>query len=182
MHKWYVLHVFSTQEKKIKKTIEEQRDSKGMGDLIEEVMIPIEKLSEIKKGEQKITEKNMWPGYILVKMVLTEDAWAFIKGVYGVIGFLGGEKPAPLTDGEVQEILKDLKEKKEKVVQRHQFEVGSHVKIIDGVFVNFVGTVVDVQHDKGKLSVLVSIFGRDTRVDDLDFFQVEESSEESSNQ
>jgi transcriptional antiterminator NusG len=112
-------------------------------------------------------------------MTLTDDSWDFVKNTQGVIGFLGGDKPTPLTESEVKEILNDIESKKKRVVQKHKFEVGDSVKIVDGVFVNFIGTVTDVQHEKGRLSVLVSIFGRDTRVDDLEFFQVEEVTEES---
>ena len=154
----------------------------GMTHFIEEVLLPVENVSEVKKGQQKIVEKRMWPGYLLVKMTLTDETWSFIKDIPGVIDFLGGEKPTPLTEHEVTEILKDIEEKKQKVIQKHQFEVGDNVKIIDGVFVNFIGTVTDVQHDKGKLSVLVSIFGRDTQVDDLDFSQIEEANEEGENE
>jgi len=178
MHQWFVVHTLATNEKKVKKAIEEHREIKGMEDLIEEVLLPVENVSEVKKGHQKIVEKRMWPGYLLLKMTLNEESWSYISGTPGVIGFLGGENPTPLTDKEVVEILKDLEDKKQKVVQKHQFAVGDSVKIIDGVFVNFVGTITDVQHDKGRLSVLVSIFGRDTQVDDLEFTQVEEVSED----
>lgn len=179
MHNWFVVHVLSAQEKKVKKAIEEQRDLKGMTDLIDVVLLPVENVSEVKKGQQKVVEKRMWPGYLLVKMTLTDESWGYICDVPGVIGFLGGDQPTPLTPQEVDEILQDIEEKKEKVVQKHQFEVGDNVKIIDGVFVNFVGTVTDVQPDKGRLSVQVSIFGRETQVDDLEFVQVEEVTEES---
>jgi transcription termination/antitermination protein NusG len=179
MHNWYVVHVLSAHEKKVKKAIDEQRDLKGMTDLIENVLLPIENVSEVKKGQQKIVEKRMWPGYLLVSMTLTDDSWSYISEIPGVIGFLGGDKPTPLTPNEVKEILQDIEDKKEKVVQKHQFEVGDSVKIIDGVFVNFVGTVTDVQPEKGRLSVQVSIFGRETQVDDLEFIQVEEASDES---
>lgn len=179
MHNWYVVQVLSTHEKKVKKSLDEQREKKGMQDLIEEILLPIENVSEVKKGQQKIVEKRLWPGYLLVKMTLNDDSWDFVKNTQGVIGFLGGDKPTPLTEAEVKEILNDIESKKKRVVQKHQFEVGDSVKIVDGVFVNFVGTVTDVQHEKGRLSVLVSIFGRDTRVDDLEFFQVEEVTEES---
>lgn len=178
MHKWYVVQVLSTHEKKVKKALEEQREMKGMGDLIEEVMLPTENVSEVKKGQQRVVEKRLWPGYLLVKMTLDDDSWQYVKNTPGVIEFLGGEKPTALTDREVDEILKDLEDKKKKVTQKHKFEVGDRVKITDGVFVNFIGTVSEVFHDKGRLSVLVSIFGRDTRVDDLEFTQVEEISEE----
>jgi transcriptional antiterminator NusG len=179
MQNWYVVQVLSTHEKKVKKALDEQRDKKGMQELITEVLLPIENVSEVKKGQQKIVEKRLWPGYLLVKMSLTDESWEYVKNTQGVIGFLGGDKPTPLTEHEVKEILHDIESKKKRVVQKHKFEVGDSVKIIDGVFINFVGTVTDVQHEKGRISVLVSIFGRDTRVDDLEFFQVEEVTEES---
>jgi transcription termination/antitermination protein NusG len=179
MHKWYVVQVFSSQEKKIKKALEEHLEAAGMKDLIEEVMLPTENVSEVKHGQQRIVEKRLWPGYLLVKMILNDDSWQYIKKVTGIIDFLGGDKPTSLTDNEVIEILRDLESKKKQVIQKHKFEVGDRVKITDGVFVNFIGTVTEVYHEKGRLSVLVSIFGRDTRVDDLEFSQVEEISEES---
>lgn len=178
MHKWYVVQVLSTHEKKVKKALDEQRDMKGMADVIEKVVLPTENVQEVKKGQQKVVEKRLWPGYLLVKMALNDESWHYVKNTPGVIDFLGGEKPTALTDAEVADILKDLEEKKEKVTQRHKFEIGDRVKITDGVFVNFVGTVSEVFHDKGRLSVLVSIFGRDTRVDDLEFMQVEEITDE----
>lgn len=176
MHKWYVVQVVSGQEKKAKKSIEDYREVKGMDELVEQVLIPTENVSEVKRGEQRISEKRLWPGYILVKMTLTEDSWTYIKNALAVLDFLGGEKPTALTDSEVQDILSDLEEKKKGIVQKHKFEVGDKVKITDGVFVNFIGTVTEVFHEKGRLSVLVSIFGRDTRVDDLEFWQVEQVS------
>lgn len=178
MHKWYVLQVFSTHEKKVKKALEEHLTIKGMTDYIEEILLPTENVSEVKRGQQHIVEKRLWPGYLLVKMVLNDESWDYIKRTNGVIDFLGGDKPAPLTDQEVKDMLKDLHDKKEKVIQKHKFEVGDRVKITDGVFVNFIGTITDVFHEKGRLSAMVSIFGRDTRVDDLEFAQVEEISEE----
>ncbi|MBA3602558.1 MAG: transcription termination/antitermination protein NusG [Parachlamydiaceae bacterium] len=178
MHKWYVVQVVPTHEKKIKKSIEEQRELKGVAEFIDRVLLPTENVSEVKNGQQKIVEKRLWPGYLLVHMELTDDSWAYVKQTAGVLDFLGGAIPTPLTQKEVDEILRDLEEKKEKVTQKHKFAVGDAVKIVEGVFVNFVGTVTEVFHDKGRLSVLVSIFGRDTRVDDLEFSQVEEISEE----
>lgn len=174
MQNWYVVHVLSSQEKKVKRTIEEQRSLKPGGELIEKVLLPVENVSEVKGGQKKILEKRLWPGYLLVKMDLTDDSWQFIHNTPGVIEFLGGEKPTALTEKEVDDILQDLESKRETVSQKHKFKVGSRVKIIDGVFVNFIGTVTTVHHDKGRLSMLVSIFGRDTRVDDLEFSQVEE--------
>jgi transcription termination/antitermination protein NusG len=173
MHKWYVVQVVSGQEKKVKKAIEENRDSKGMVELVDSVLVPIENVAEVKRGQQRISEKKLWPGYILVKLNLTDDSWMYIRNTNGVLSFLGGEKPNPLAESEVDEIMRDLEEKKKGVVQKHNIAMGDKVKIIDGVFINFIGTVREVFHDKGRLSVLVSIFGRETRVDDLEFWQVE---------
>jgi transcriptional antiterminator NusG len=173
MHSWYVVQVISSQEKKVKKALEENRDSSGMADLIEEVLVPTENVAEVKRGQQRVSEKKLWPGYILLKMNLTDDSWMYVKNTSGVLDFLGGEKPSPLSQREVDEILRELEEKKKGVVQKHNIIPGDKVKITDGVFVNFIGTVNEVFHDKGRLSVMVSIFGRETRVDDLEFWQVE---------
>ena len=178
MHKWYVVQVMSSHEKKVKKAIEEYLQVKGLDDDIVEILIPTENVSEVKRGQQKISEKRMWPGYLLVKMNLHDEAWAYVKDTPGVIDFLGGEKPTPLTEKEVNDIMKELEDRQKSVVQKHKVDVGDKVKITDGVFVNFVGTVTEVNHEKGRLSVTVSIFGRDTRVDDLEFWQVEQSTAE----
>lgn len=180
MHKWYVVQVLSSQEKKARKALEENRQAHGMTELIERVVLPTENVSEVKKGQQRIVEKRLWPGYLLVRMTLNDDSWMYVKNTTGVVDFLGGEKPNELTEEEVNELLKDIEDRKTKVSQKHKFEVGDKVKITDGVFVNFVGQVVEVFPDRGRLSVLVSIFGRDTRVDDLEFWQVEQAQEEPS--
>jgi len=179
MHKWYVIQVVPGLEKKVKKSLEESCESKGMGELVGQVLVPVENVAEVKRGQQKVVEKKMWPGYILLHMTLTDDSWMFVKNTNGVLDFLGGEKPTPLTQGEVDAILEELEEKKDGIVQKHNITIGDRVKITDGVFVNFIGSVVEVFHDKGRLSVMVSIFGRDTRVDDLEFWQVEQVSAES---
>jgi len=181
MHKWYVVQVFSSHEKKVKRALEEHRENAGMIDIITEILLPTENVSEVKKGQQVVVEKRLWPGYLLVKMMLDDDSWQYVKTTNGVIDFLGGDKPNALTDREVEEILRDLHEKKATVTQKHKFEIGDRVKIVEGVFVNFTGTVTEVFHDKGRLSVIVSIFGRDTRVDDLEFAQVEEATDDMEN-
>ena len=173
MKKWYVVQVLSGQEKKIKKKLEESRVSKNMQDFIEEVIIPTENVFEIKKGQQKVMEKKLWPGYLFVKMEFNDDSWDYVKKVEGVVDFLGGKNPVSLSQEEIDNVLKELTEKEKGVVQKHKLEVGDKVKIVDGVFVNFIGTILEVFQDKGRLSVMVSIFGRDTRVDDLEFWQVE---------
>lgn len=176
MHKWYVLQVLSGHEKKVQKTIRENQETSGLKENIGEILVPVENVAEVKQGEQKIREKLLWPGYLLVKADLTDNAWHYIKDTNGVIGFLGGGKPNSLTDREVEEILNDLHKKKDEVVHKYNIDLGDNVKITDGVFVNFTGTVTEIFQDKGRLSVLVSIFGRETRVDDLEFWQVEKVS------
>lgn len=174
MHQWYVIQVISGKEKKVKKSIEEKINTSNMEEFIKEIILPTERVSEVKMGEQKITEKRIWPGYLLINMILNDESWIFLKKINGVIDFLGGNNPLPLKDTEMGDILKYLEEKKEEIVHKHKVSVGDTVKIVDGVFVNFVGNVIEVNHEKGRLSVMVSIFGRDTRVDDLEFWQVEE--------
>lgn len=178
MLKWYVVQVMSSQEKKVKKALEEFLQARGMHEFIKEILIPTENVSEVKRGQQRISEKRMWPGYLLVQMEFNEESWAYVKDTPGVIDFLGGENPTPLTEKEVNDILKEVEDRQKSVVQKHKVEVGDRVKITDGVFVNFIGTVTEVNHEKGRLSVLVSIFGRDTRVDDLEFWQVEQATAE----
>lgn len=174
---WYVVQVLAGQEKKVKKSLEELRSQEGVLELIQEVLLPTENVSEVKGGEQKITEKRIWPGYILLRMELTDETWAYVKGTTGVIGFLGGEKPVSLAESEVKEILSDVRDKKERVTQKHQIEVGDQVKITEGVFINFVGTVTEMFPDKGRLNVMVAIFGRETLVEDLELWQVEKIAE-----
>ena len=178
MQKWYVLQVISGQEKKVKKAIEDSIQSKNLSESIGEIMMPTENVSEVKRGQHKISEKKMWPGYLLIKMILEDEAWGFVKNVPGVIDFLGGASPIPLSEKEVGDMLKEFEDRQKGVVQKHKVDVGDRVKITDGVFVNFIGTVMEVNHEKGRLSVMVSIFGRDTRVDDLEFWQVEQATAE----
>lgn len=178
MHKWYVIQVLSSQEKKAKKALEDRIQSHGMGELIEQVVLPIENVSEVKRGQQRVVEKRLWPGYLLVKMDLTDDSWMFVKETSGVVDFLGGAKPTELSDTEIEALLVDLESRKSKVTQKHKLQPGDKVKITDGVFVNFIGTVIEVFHEKGRVSVMVSIFGRETQVDDLEFWQVEEVTED----
>jgi transcription termination/antitermination protein NusG len=178
MHKWFVVQVMSSHEKKVKKAIEEYLDAKGMREFISEILIPTENVAEVKRGHQKVSEKRMWPGYLLVKMEINDESWAYVKDTPGVIDFLGGERPAPLSEKEIKDIMNELEDRQKGVVQKHKVDVGDRVKITDGVFVNFVGVVNEVNHEKGRLSVTVSIFGRDTRVDDLEFWQVEQATSE----
>lgn len=178
MQKWYVVQVFSSQEKKVKKTLEEQLAQSDLVAQIEKIVLPVENVSEVKKGQQRVVEKRLWPGYLLLKMELNDQTWMFVKNTQGVIGFMGGAKPSALSDEEARALLQDLEGHEKRVIQKHKFEVGDRVKVVEGVFVNFIGEIIEVFHDKGRLSVMLSIFGRETRVDDLEFHQVEEVSDE----
>jgi len=179
VQRWYVVQVVSGQEKRAKRAIEENCHTvEGISECIEEVLVPSENVAEVKRGEQKISERRLWPGYILVKMWLTDQSWQYVKGSNSVIKFMGKGKPIPLSEKEVEEILFDLQTRKGEVSHKNKLQVGDHVKVTDGVFENFMGTVQEVNHEKGRISVMVSIFGRDTRVDDLEFWQVEEVSVE----
>jgi transcriptional antiterminator NusG len=172
MHHWYVVQVISGLEKKVKKSIEEGRAQAGMEAAVAQVVLPTENVSEVKKGQQRIVERKVWPGYVIIQMEINDESWQYIKSFDGVIGFLGGEKPVPLSEAEVQTILSELENKQGGLVHRHDIRAGDKVKIVDGVFETFTGTVVDSDANKGKLNVLVSIFGRETKVE-LEFWQVE---------
>lgn len=175
--KWYVLQVLSGQEKKIKKALEENSLSRGVSELVNEVIYPVEQVSEVKRGQQKITEKRLWPGYLLINMELNDLSWDYVKTTNGVIDFLGGGNAQPLSDKEVETILSDLENKQQKVSVKHQFNIGDQVRINDSVFKGFIGIVTDVYSDKQRLSVRVPIFDREARVDNLESWQVEEASE-----
>ncbi len=178
MHEWYVIQVFSGQEKKVKKALVENREAKGMVEAVSEILIPAENVAEVKRGEQRVSEKRFWPGYIFINMELTDDSWMYVKNTQGVIEFLGGDKPMPVPQHEIDPILSDMEKRKQGVVHKHNVQVGDKVRIVDGVFFNFTGIVQEVFYEKGRLSVLVSIFGRKNRVDDLEFWQVEQISQE----
>ncbi len=178
MQHWYVVQVIPSHEKKVKKNIEEGLASKGMNEFISEILIPTEQVAEVKRGQQHVSEKRIWPGYLLIKMEWNEESWAYVKNVAGVIDFLGGETPAPLSEKEISNILQELEERKKGVVQKHKVQVGDESRSPMGFSSTSLDTVIEVNHEKGRLSVMVSIFGRDTRVDDLEFWQVEQVSAE----
>ena len=178
MHNWYVLQVMSSHENKVKRSLVEMCSKQNLESVVEEILVPVEKISEMKKGKLSVRETNIWPGYIFIKMSMNDDLWHQIKDTTGVIGFLGGEKPNRLSDTEVTSILDELRSKKDEVVPKFNLKPGEMVKINDGPFVNFSGKVLEVFQEKGSLSVMVSIFGRDTKVDDLEFSKVDPVSNE----
>lgn len=170
--KWYVVHTYSGYENKVKANLEKRVESMAMEDKIFRVLVPMEEELEIKDGKKKITKKKVFPGYVLVEMIMSDDSWYVVRNTPGVTGFVGsGTKPISLQPSEVRGILRQMgmDETRAKV----NFEVGQHVKVVAGPFSGFVGAVDDIHIEKGKLKVMVSMFGRETGVE-LDFTQVEE--------
>jgi transcriptional antiterminator NusG len=170
---WYVVHTYSGYENKVKTNLEHRIASMDMADKIFRVVVPTEEEVEIKNGQRRTVQKKMYPGYVLVEMILEEDSWHVVRNTPGVTSFVGaGNTPTPLPESEVQAILKQMREEKPQV--RVTYHKGDRVKIIDGPFAEFMGTIDEVNNEKNKLRVLVSMFGRETPVE-LDFLQVEKA-------
>jgi transcription termination/antitermination protein NusG len=170
---WYVVHTFSGYEQKVKAALEERIRSMGKADKFGEILVPVEKVMELVKGKKKTSSRKFFPGYILVQMELNDDTWHVVKETPKVTGFVGGTtNPAPVSEEEVRTITQQMEEGAVKPKPRVLFSVGESVKVVDGPFVDFNGIVEEVRPDKGKLRVLISIFGRATPVE-LDFVQVE---------
>ena len=168
---WYVIHSYSGYENKVKNNLEQRIESMGIQDKIFRVVVPTEEEIEVRDGQRRITEKKIFPGYILVEMIMTDESWYIVRNTPGVTGFVGmGNKPTPLRSEEVQRIMKRMEAEAPRV--KVTFRPGQRVRIIDGPFTDFVGSVDDIDLDKSKVRVLVSFFGRDTPVE-LDFLQVE---------
>ena len=171
--KWYVIHVFSGSEKKVSQSIEEQVVSKNMQDLIEEVLVPTEEVVEIRRGSKIQSEKKFFPGYILVKMEMTDQSWHLIKSQSKVTGFLGGKgKPSAISEAEAKRLIEQISEGIERPRSNIIFEIGEEVRVSEGPFQSFNGLVEEIDEDKSRLKVAVSIFGRSTPVD-LEYSQVE---------
>lgn len=169
--RWYVVHTYSGYENRVKANLEKRVASMEMEDKIFRVMVPMEKEVTGKGGQRKTTLKKVFPGYVLVEMVVDDDSWFVVRNTPGVTGFVGpGSKPVPLSEEEIEEIMKQmgLSEAKPKI----DFEVKQAVRVVDGPFKNFEGTIEEINREKGKLKVSVSMFGRETPVE-LEFFQVE---------
>ena len=174
-YKWYIIHTHSGFETKVINNIKEEIKKKGLSNHFEDFLVPTQKTLEIKKGKKVEGEKKFYPGYILIKMIMNDDAWHLVKKTSKVSGFLGASnRPVPLRDEEADRILGQIKEGVESVVSTISFEVGETVKVADGPFASFNGVVEEVDADRSRLKVAVSIFGRATPVE-LEYTQVEKS-------
>ena len=170
---WYIVHVYSGFEKRVAGAIQEKVVSMNMGTLITEVSVPVEEVVELRRGRKVSSERKFFPGYVLVKMDMTEDSYHLIKNIPKVTGFLGsGGKPYPISDGEADRIMHQVKEGIERPKPSITFEVGEQVRVSDGPFTSFSGVVEDVDEERARLKVAVSIFGRATPVE-LEYTQVE---------
>lgn len=170
---WYVVHTQTGREEHVKTTLESRTQQFNLQDKIAQVLIPTEKVSEIKSGKKTISTRKFFPGYVLIEMEMSDETWYLVKNTPGVSGFIGsGKKPLPLNDSEVNGIIKQAEEKKEKPTPKVIFEKGESIRVKEGPFVNFNGTIEEVNPNKGKLKVMVSIFGRTTPVE-LEYWQVE---------
>lgn len=174
--RWYVVHAYSGFEKKVHRDLLERIARAGMEDQFGQILVPVEEVVEMRAGQKSISERKFFPGYVLVEMEMTDDSWHLVKNTAKVTGFVGGTatKPTPISDKEVQNILDQIKEGVEKPRPKVLFEVGEAVRVKEGPFTDFHGNVEDVNYDKSKLRVSVTIFGRSTPVE-LDFGQVEKA-------
>ncbi len=171
--RWYVVHVYSGFEKKIAQQIKEQAGQQGLADQIDEVLVPSEEVVELRRGQKVNAERKFFPGYVLVKMELSDDAWHLVKDTPKVTGFLGTKlRPTPISDAEADRIMKQTREGVERPRPAVLFEIGEQVRVADGPFTSFNGVVEDVDEEKGRVKVSVSIFGRSTPVE-LEYAQVE---------
>ncbi len=168
---WYVIHTYSGYENKVKANLERRVESMGMEDKIFRVLVPTEEEIDFKDGKKKVVKRKVFPGYVLVDMIMSDDSWYVVRNTPGVTGFVGsGSKPIPLKDEEMKGILKQVGEDEPK--PRVAYQVGQEVKVISGPFVNFTGIIEEVNMERGKLKVIVSMFGRETPME-LNFGQVE---------
>jgi transcriptional antiterminator NusG len=178
---WYALHVLSGQEKKVKESLERRAKTEEMGDLIREIVIPTERVSEVKRGKKIESERKLHPGYVYVNMFLRDEekklvdrTWYFVRETNGVIGFADGDNPQPIRASEVETMLGQMREREEKVLPKVAFSIGDKVKVGDGPFQNQEGIIEGVDMDRGKLRVSVNMFGRSTSLE-LEYWQVDKT-------
>ncbi len=174
--KWYVVHAYSGYEKRVLQTLRDSIRLNNMEDFFGEILVPVESVVEMKSGQKRKSERKFFPGYVLIEMDMTEKAWHLVQKIPRVLGFIGGksEKPMPITEKEVNAILHRIEEGVEKPRPKTQFEPGEVIRVIEGPFSDFNGVVEEVNYEKNRLRVAVTIFGRPTPVE-LDFIQVEKA-------
>jgi transcriptional antiterminator NusG len=171
--RWYVIHVYSGFEKKVATAIREQAAQKGLGERFEEILVPTEEVVEVKRGAKVNSERKFFPGYVLIKMDLDDETWHLVKNTAKVTGFLGGRgRPSPISEAEAARIMRQVQEGIERPKPSITFEVGEQVRVSDGPFTSFNGVVEEVDEEKSRIKVAVSIFGRATPVE-LEYTQVE---------
>lgn len=170
--KWYVVHTFSGYENSVKSSLEHEIFQRNMTSFFGKILVPTEDIIELKFGRKKQSKRKMFPGYILIEMIMNDDAWYLIRSISQVLGFIGGNRPVPITEAEVDLILNLVKESSFKPKPKTYFKIGEMIRVIDGPFSDFNGTVEEVNYNKNRLCVGVLIFGRSTPID-LDFSQVE---------
>jgi transcriptional antiterminator NusG len=175
-HKWYIVHAYSNFEKKVAESIREQAHQHGLDDSFSEILVPTEDVVEIRRGRKVNAERKFFPGYVLVEMVMDDETWHLIKHTNKVTGFVGGAKnrPAPISEAEVLKIVNQMQEGTEKPRHKVEFVVGEFVRVKEGPFTDFNGSVEDVNYEKSKVRVSVTIFGRSTPVE-LEFSQIEKT-------
>ncbi len=174
--RWYVVHAYSQYENSVRRSLEEHIRRAGLQDKFGQILVPTEEVVEIRDGQRRTTERKFFPGYVLVQMEMTDETWHLVKNVPKVLGFIGGtnEKPAPLSDKEAAAIMNRVEESVEKPKPKTLYEPGEAVRVTDGPFADFNGVVEEVNYDKNRLRVAVTIFGRSTPVE-LEFSQVEKA-------
>ena len=171
--KWYAIHTQTGFETKVKNSLEVRADAANLKHCLGQILIPTERVSEVKEGKKKITERKFFPGYILVELVLNDESWYLVKNTPGISGFVGsGSRPIPLRDGDIESILRQQDEKTSKPKPKVEFTQGESVRVKEGAFANFNGVIDEINPNKGKLKVMVTIFGRATPVE-LEYWQVE---------
>ncbi len=174
--RWYVVHAYSGMEKAVERNILERITRAGMESKFGRILVPMEEVVEVKNGQKKTTERKFFPGYVLVEMVMDDESWHLVKHTNKVTGFVGGAKnrPAPISEAEVMKIVNQMQEGTEKPRHKVEFVVGEFVRVKDGPFTDFNGSVEDVNYEKSKVRVAVTIFGRSTPVE-LEFSQIEKT-------
>ena len=180
-NQWFIIQTLSGQENKVKDSIEKRVKTDEMQDYVKEVLVPIEKVVEVRNQKKTVSSRKLWPGYVFVDMVLLDEnnriiekPWYFIKETQGVIGFVGGEPPVPTPTEEVEQIKSQISQSEETEKPKVNFEVGETIKINNGPFLNFSGVIEEIDPDRGKLKVTVNIFGRNTPVE-LEYWQIEKA-------